>query len=54
MYALFEQYGGGEGDSVANPISMIIIIPHGLGDEVHLIEVGVEPEERKVVVEKGI
>ena len=30
-----------------NPISKVTTIPHGSGDPVHLMEVGVNPEERK-------
>ena len=46
--AFYEQYGGdGEEDPVLNPISKVTIIPQGSGDQVHLMEVGVEPEERE-------
>ena len=37
----------GEGDPVLNPISKVMIISQGSGDQVHLMEVGVAPEERE-------
>ena len=45
--SFFDEYGEGEVDPVFNPISKVTIIPQGAGDQVHLIEVGVEPEERE-------
>ena len=47
-HSFFEEYGGeGEEDPVFDPVSKVTIIPQGAGDQVHLIEVGVEPEERE-------
>ena len=44
----YEQYGGdGEEDLVLNPISKVTIIPQGSGDQVHLMEVRVKPDERE-------
>ena len=47
----YEEAYGTSSNNVHNPVQKVTIVPQGYGDEVHLIEIGVDAAEEQIQVE---
>ena len=53
LEAFNEQYGTNDDNPIFNPVSKVTIVPQGAGDQVHLLEIGVDRDGNPIEGEEA-